>query len=195
MTRRTASRGPFSPLRWGPRLVCVCLRHPAPITALRVGPLPQCARSPRGPRRASPMPSTVHRPRANPSSRAQRRRRVRCRPCPCASPLCSSGTRGRRPGPGMRPLGPVHAAPPAPTDRCMRCGYLSTQTIVACAGSGLSVHMSALPGRSVCCARAVRKVGYFVPTRPAGQGDRSNFCVPMRRTAQIPSQSQNSDHE
>ena len=44
-------------------------------------------------------------------------------------------------------------------------------------------------GRTVCCARAVRKVGYFGPVFPDGQGDRGNYCVPMRRTAQILTQS------
>ena len=50
-------------------------------------------------------------------------------------------------------------------------------------------------GRTVRCARAVRKVGYFGPVSPDGRGDRSNCCVPMRRTAQILTQSKNSDDE
>ena len=45
------------------------------------------------------------------------------------------------------------------------------------------------------CARAVRKVGYFGPMFPDGPGDRSNDCVPIHRTAQILTQSQNSDNE
>ena len=43
------------------------------------------------------------------------------------------------------------------------------------------------------CARAVRKVGYFGSVSPDGQGDRSNYGVPIRRTAQILTQSKNSD--
>ena len=31
----------------------------------------------------------------------------------------------------------------------------------------------------------MRKVGYFGPIFPDGQGDRKNYCVPMHRTAQI----------
>ena len=41
----------------------------------------------------------------------------------------------------------------------------------------------------------VRKVGYFGPVFPDGQGDRSNDCVPMHGTAQILTQSKNSDDE
>ena len=45
--------------------------------------------------------------------------------------------------------------------------------------------------RALCprCARAVRKVGYFGPVSPDGQRDRSTYCVPIRRTAQMPTQS------
>ena len=32
---------------------------------------------------------------------------------------------------------------------------------------------------------AVRKVGYFGPIFPDGQGDHSNYCVPIHRTVQI----------
>ena len=39
----------------------------------------------------------------------------------------------------------------------------------------------------------MQKVGYFGPISPNGQGDRSNYCVPIRRTAQIPTQSKYSD--
>ena len=35
--------------------------------------------------------------------------------------------------------------------------------------------------RALCTLCA--KVGYFGPLFPDGQGDRSNYCVPMRRTA------------
>ena len=48
------------------------------------------------------------------------------------------------------------------------------------------------PGR---CACAVRAVGYFGHVLPDGAGDRSNDCVPIRRTAQILTQSKNSDNE
>ena len=48
-------------------------------------------------------------------------------------------------------------------------------------------------------ARAVpalmQKVGYFGPVSPDGQGDHSNYCVPMRRTAQILTQPKNSDND
>ena len=48
-------------------------------------------------------------------------------------------------------------------------------------------------GRTMCCARAVRRVGYFGPVPPGGQGDRNNYCAPIHRTAQILTQSKNSD--
>ena len=44
-------------------------------------------------------------------------------------------------------------------------------------------------GRTVHCARAVRKVDYFGPIFPDGQGHRSNYCVPIDRNAQIGTQS------
>ena len=50
-------------------------------------------------------------------------------------------------------------------------------------------------GRTVRCARAVRKGGHFGPVSPDGQADRGNHCVPRRRTTQILTQSQNSDTE
>ena len=72
-------------------------------------------------------------------------------------------------------------------------------------------------GRTVHCARAVKKVGFLCPDKwpkcrprgqictkstnhsrpifPDGQGDRGNYCVPMRRTAPILTQSKNSDNE
>ena len=39
----------------------------------------------------------------------------------------------------------------------------------------------------------VQKVGYFGPVSPDGQGDRNNYCVPTHWTAQIVSQSKDSD--
>ena len=45
------------------------------------------------------------------------------------------------------------------------------------------------------CAHAVRRVGYFGPVSPDGQSDRSHYSVPTRRTAQILTQSKNSDDE
>ena len=45
------------------------------------------------------------------------------------------------------------------------------------------------------CARAVRRVGYLVPLLPDGQGDRSDYRVPIRRHAQILTRSKNSDNE
>ena len=50
-------------------------------------------------------------------------------------------------------------------------------------------------GHTVRCACAVRKVGYLGPVFPDGQGDRSNCCVPIHRTAPILTQSKNSDSE
>ena len=47
-----------------------------------------------------------------------------------------------------------------------------------------SVHMNQR-GRTVRCARAVRKVGYFGPVSPNGQGDRGNCCVRRHMTTQI----------
>ena len=51
--------------------------------------------------------------------------------------------------------------------------------------------------RALCprCARIVRQVGYFGPVFPDGRCDRSNYCVPRHRTAQILTQSKNSDNE
>ena len=49
--------------------------------------------------------------------------------------------------------------------------------------------------RSVRCARTVRKVGYLGLVFPDGQGDRSNYCVPVHRTIQTHAQSKNSDNE
>ena len=39
----------------------------------------------------------------------------------------------------------------------------------------------------------MRKVGYFGPGSPDGQGDRNNYYVPIQRTAQVLTQSRNSD--
>ena len=50
-------------------------------------------------------------------------------------------------------------------------------------------------GAHVPCARAVQKVGYFGPMFPNDPGDCSNDCVPIHRTAQILTQTQNSDNE
>ena len=63
------------------------------------------------------------------------------------------------------------------------------------AQQGLCVWGDDWGGRTVRCACAVRKVGYFGPVFPDGQGDRSNDCVPMHGTAQILTQSKNSDDE
>ena len=41
------------------------------------------------------------------------------------------------------------------------------------------------------CARNVRTVGYFGPLSPNGEGDRSNYRVPIHRAAQILTQSKN----
>ena len=40
-------------------------------------------------------------------------------------------------------------------------------------------------GRTMRCARAVRKLGSFRPVFPGGQGEGGNYCVPIHRTAQI----------
>ena len=68
--------------------------------------------------------------------------------------------------------------------------------------STLCLHAVTLPRNSFYvptmvarCARAVRKVGYFGPVFPDGQGDCGNHCVPMHRTAQILTQSKNSHNE
>ena len=45
-----------------------------------------------------------------------------------------------------------------------------------------------LRGRTVRCARAVRKIGYFGPVSPDGQGGCNNSCVAVHRTAQIVTQ-------
>lgn len=44
------------------------------------------------------------------------------------------------------------------------------------------------------CARGVQKVGYLGPMFPDDPGDCSNNCVPIHRTVQILTQSQNSDN-
>ena len=41
----------------------------------------------------------------------------------------------------------------------------------------------------------MRKLGHFGPVFPDGQGDRGNYCVPIHGTAQMPTQSKNSDDE
>ena len=58
----------------------------------------------------------------------------------------------------------------------------------------LALHTRSLAlggGCTVRCARAVRKVGYFGPVSPDGEGDCGHYCVPMHRTAQILTQSKN----
>ena len=50
-------------------------------------------------------------------------------------------------------------------------------------------------GRTVRRARAVRTVGYFGPVFPIGQGDRGNYRVARRRTAQVLTQPKDSGHE
>ena len=45
------------------------------------------------------------------------------------------------------------------------------------------------------CARAVRKVGYFGFISPDGQGDRSNYRVPIQGNTQTLTQSKTSDNE
>ena len=48
--------------------------------------------------------------------------------------------------------------------------------------------------KCVCsCARAMQKVGYYGPVSPDGQGDCDHYCVHMHKTAQILTQSKNSD--
>ena len=47
----------------------------------------------------------------------------------------------------------------------------------------------------MCCAHAVRNVGYILPVPPDGPGDRGNYCFSIHRTAQIVTQSQSSDNE
>ena len=42
---------------------------------------------------------------------------------------------------------------------------------------------------------AVRKVGWFGPVFPDGQGGRGNYCVPIHRTAQILTQPKNSHND
>ena len=49
--------------------------------------------------------------------------------------------------------------------------------------------------RALCprCAGGVQKVGYLEPVSAGGQGDRNNYWVPIHGTAQILTQSKNSD--
>ena len=68
-------------------------------------------------------------------------------------------------------------------------GYIGLgRTVIRCRSPGPR-------GCTVRCARALRKVGYFRPVSPDGQRDRSNYCVPVCRTAQILTQSNNSEDE
>ena len=74
-----------------------------------------------------------------------------------------------------------------------RCG---TVCCCACtAADALSLCAMGFGGRTVRCARAVRKVGYFGPVSPDGQGDCGNYCLPRHRTTQILTQSKNSDNK
>ena len=85
----------------------------------------------------------------------------------------------------------VRAAPTALPLLC--CGHAAG----ACGRCpcGSDPGLSACGGRTVRCARAVRKVGHFGPVSPDGQGGCNNYCVPRHRTAQILTQSKNSDDE
>ena len=73
--------------------------------------------------------------------------------------------------------------------------YFSKKTVYSLPVRDRSASDSTVRGRTMHCARAVRKVGYFRPVVPNGQGDCINYCVPMHKTAQILTQSHNSDHE
>ena len=53
------------------------------------------------------------------------------------------------------------------------------------------LHSKTIRGRTVRCACAVRKVGYFRPVSSDGQGDRNHHSVPIHRTARILTQSKN----
>ena len=50
-------------------------------------------------------------------------------------------------------------------------------------------------GRTTRCARAVQTIGHFGPGLPSGQGARNNYRVPIRRTAQILTQSNTPENE
>ena len=80
-----------------------------------------------------------------------------------------------------------------------RCPRWSASGAIAALGTPPPVPLApftlCLWGLTVRCARAVRNVGYFGPVFPDGPGVFGNYCVPKRRTAQIPTQSNNSDHE
>ena len=63
-------------------------------------------------------------------------------------------------------------------------------------GSASVVLCLTLRRRTVRCVRALQKVGYFGPIFPNGHGDTVTIVFPYtHRTAQILTQSQNSDNE
>ena len=74
---------------------------------------------------------------------------------------------------------------------CKNCVFCGRIFVVF----NLQLQFAFLRGCAVGCARAVRKVGYFRPVFPDGQGDSGDYRVPIHRITEILTQSKDSDNE